>query len=295
MSELMDRLFLGAGAMKAGTTWTYSVLATHPGIWFTPEKEIHYFYAAHVRPDVLSEERRIDNVRRKLIGIDPAQSRAAAVRERLRWAASYLDGPLDEYWYRALFMGRPAGAWAADFSNLYALLPAEAWGRIAARTGRLRVLYTMREPVARLWSHLKFHLAITGQAEAVSDWDHDRLERFARQDFIWENAEYGAAVRRMRAGLPEGALMVSFHEEMHGDPAAGLARIERFLDLPPHAYPPALLSRRVNATAPTPVPGWFRERFAGDARRIAEELAELGLALPEAWAAAARGAVPAEP
>jgi hypothetical protein len=40
---MIENLFLSVGAMKAGTTWLYEQLKDHPEIYFTPEKEIHYF------------------------------------------------------------------------------------------------------------------------------------------------------------------------------------------------------------------------------------------------------------
>ena len=291
--HLVDRLFIGAGAMKAGTTWLYTVLERHPEIYFSLEKEIHYFYAVYVRHDVLSEAKRLENVRRRHLFIDPEKSRAAAVRDRLRWAASYLDGPVDDHWYRGLFSLKRGQRWAADFSNLYALLPAEAWPRIAGRVGDLRVLYTMREPVGRLWSHLKFHLKVAGETEALEAWGPDRLERYVRQEFIWENAEYGAAIRRMRAGLTEAALHVAFYEEVHAAPRASLAGVERFLGIPPHNYPDGLLARRINATEPRPVPAWFRERMEPDALRITEEVRAEGFTPPASWTEREGTALPA--
>lgn len=285
---LIDRLFLGAGAMKAGTTWLYSVLDRHPGIHFTPEKEIHYFYARHVKPDILSDRARLENVKRKYLGFEPAVAHSGMVRNRLRWAANYLDGPVDDHWYRGLFALRRGEAWCADFSNLYALLPERAWSRIAALAGELRVIYTMRDPVERLWSHVKFHLKVTGQDGALDRWSPREVDRFLRQPFIWDNAEYGAAVRRMRAGLPDpDALLLVFHEDLHADERGGLARIEAHLGLPPHDFPPSLLGRRVNATQPKPVPDWFRALVAGDAARIGGELRDLGLSPPASWNAGA--------
>ena len=35
--------FIGIGAPRAGTTWLYSILKTHPDIWLPPLKELHYF------------------------------------------------------------------------------------------------------------------------------------------------------------------------------------------------------------------------------------------------------------
>ena len=281
--ELIDRLFLGAGAMKAGTTWLYQVLDRHPGLHFTPEKEIHYFYAAAVRPGVLSDRIRLANVRDKYLRIDPEKSAPFAVRQRLRWSAAYLDGPVDDYWYRQLFAARPPGAWACDFSNYYALLPVDAWRRIAARTGELRVLYTLRDPLKRLWSHVKFHLAVTGQTEALDRWGPDRMRAFARQDFLWENAEYGAAVRRMRAALPPDALRFAWHEEIHADERGFLAGLERFLGLAPHAYPDRLLARKVNTTEDRGMPDWFPGLFAADVARIIAELEGEGLTIPDGW------------
>ena len=291
---LIDRLFIGAGAMKAGTTWLYAVLSRHPEIHFSPEKEIHYFYAAHVRPEVLSERNRLENARRKYLGIDPDRSRAAAVRDRLRWAANYLDGPVDDHWYRNLFCLRRNQRWVADFSNLYAHLPEEAWRRIADRAGEVRVVYTMRDPVERLWSHAKFHLKITGNEDRLDRWARTEMTEFVRQPFIWENAEYGAAIARMRSGLPDGALQVLFYENIHAEPAASVAGPERFLSIPAHKYPEDLLTRRVNATDARPVPGEFRDAVARDCARIVSEVCDAGFVPPSSWGHGAKQvAVPA--
>lgn len=283
---LIDRLFIGAGAMKAGTTWTYQVLDRHPDIFFSFEKEIHYFYAAYVDRDVLSDRNRLANVRDKYLRIDPDRMHASGVRNKLHWASNYLDTPVDDIWYRNLFVLRRHEAWAADFSNLYALLPADAWRRIAARVGELRVLYTMRHPLRRLWSHVKFHLQVTGRSEDLDRWGPDEFRRFARKPFIWDNAEYGRALRRMREGLPEDVLMPVFYEDIHSDRRAFLGRVEGFLGLGAHEYPPQFIDRQVNATAPRPMPGFFADLFAEDLDRIAGEVAAEGLVLPESWSKA---------
>jgi hypothetical protein len=206
-----------------------------------------------------------------------------AIRNKLRWAANYLDGPVDDAWYRNLFMLRGQQTYAADFSNLYALLPADAWARINGRIGRLRVLYTMRDPVQRLWSHTKFHLKVSGQSDALDTWKAKDVAQFIRQPFIWENAEYGQAIRHMRNGLPHEALKFAWHEEIHQDECSFLAEIESFLEIGPHSYPEDRLHRKVNATAPRPVPEFFVDIVAKDVERIIQELTDLGLSPPASW------------
>ena len=39
----VENLFLSVGAMKAGTTFLFNALSRHPELYFTPEKELHYF------------------------------------------------------------------------------------------------------------------------------------------------------------------------------------------------------------------------------------------------------------
>ncbi|MBR9763633.1 MAG: sulfotransferase [Rhodobacteraceae bacterium] len=282
--SLFGHLFLSAGAMKAGTTWLYSVLERHPQLHFTPEKELHYFYHRYVDDRQLADPVRLRLAKdRYLEGFDPERANPERVRHNLHWVAAYLSRPVDDLWYRGLFT-RPRGElYACDFSNLYAHLPQHAWPRIRASCSRLRVLYTMRHPVRRLWSHVKFHLQVTGQIERLQDWSPPQLEAFMRRDFIWSNAEYGAALRRMRAGLPQGDLLPLFYEEMRAEPRAMLHRIEDFLGLDHVDYPDALVNRQVNASASIPMPGFFPELVASDVARIISEVEACGLTVPESW------------
>ena len=65
MSErVIENFFVCVGAQKAGTTWLARVLATHPDLFLTPVKEIHYF--DHVRgiTEHLSDKKRQSRYRK---------------------------------------------------------------------------------------------------------------------------------------------------------------------------------------------------------------------------------------
>ncbi|WP_010139214.1 sulfotransferase family protein [Oceanicola sp. S124] len=281
---LFGPLFLSVGAMKAGTTWLYSVLERHPQLHFTPEKELHYFYHRYVDDRQLADPVRLRLAKeRYLEKFDPDRANPERVRHNLHWVAAYLSRPVDDLWYRGLFTRPPGALYACDFSNLYAHLPQEAWPRIRASSDRLRVIYTMRHPVRRLWSHVKFHLQITGQLERLRDWTPQQVDTFLRRDFIWSNAEYGAALRRLRAGLPEDSLMPLFYEDIRNDPRGVLRRIERFLGVDPIDYPEAQVNRQVNASAAIPMPDFFSDLVAEDVARITSEVEACGLQVPASW------------
>lgn len=283
--KIFGKLFLSIGAMKAGTTWLYAVMSRNPALHFTLEKEIHYFYHKYVNDRHLSEPRRLQSARdRYLFRFDPAKSNIDRIRGNLHWVANYLNRPVDDFWYRNLFDLRGPQEWACDFSNLHAFVPGPAWQQIAASSNELRVLYTMRHPIKRLWSHTKFHLQMTNGLHHLDEWGPKDFERFVRQPHIWDNAEYGAVLRRMREGLTSEQRKVIFFEDLHADQRGTLAEIETFLGVTPFNYPQAVLDHTSNESVRKPMPDFFPGLFSADMDRICGEIEAEGYTLPDAWA-----------
>lgn len=281
--KTFDHLFLGVGAMKAGTTWIYDAMHRHPGIHFCREKEIHYFYARHINPAILSDKARMRRARAYL-AFDPEVSARPVLQKRVRWTANWLDGPIDDDWFNALFHQRGEARWIAEFSNLTALLPADAWADLQARTETLRVIYTLREPMDRLWSHVRFHLKMQKAIDKLDDWSLDEIEDHIRNggDYL-QHSDYVAAITRMRQALPGDSLRVDFFDRIPADPHGFIADIERFLDLPHHELPEDIVSRVVNPSPPRMMPEGLARRFADDVAIQLEGLRDLGLTPPRSW------------
>jgi hypothetical protein len=285
---LFGNLFLSVGAMKAGTTWLYALLSRHPELHFTPEKEIHYFYHRYVNENQLNAARRLKEARhRYLLRFDPETANIDQIRRNLRWVSAYLDSPVDDFWYRNLFQLYGRQRYACDFSNLNAHLPAEVWPKIAANCDTLKVLYTMRDPVKRLWSHTKFHLQVIGQLENLESWGPKDFQKFLRQPHIWDNAEYGQILRNLKTGLPRDSLKVIFYEDIHADQRQALAGVEDFLGIAHQAYPEPLLQKRFTESVKHEMPEFFPGLVADDVARIRAEIEAEGYELPTEWTAAA--------
>ena len=77
----MEKLFLSIGAMKAGTTWLYSLLERHPQINFTPEKEIHFLAHNYLDKKYLTEDHRRHRAQTRLhnIGTSDLNARNSSV------------------------------------------------------------------------------------------------------------------------------------------------------------------------------------------------------------------------
>ncbi|QXT39517.1 sulfotransferase [Gymnodinialimonas ceratoperidinii] len=278
-----DHLLLGVGAMKAGTTWMYDALNRHPDIHFCREKEVHYLYARHVNASILSDAARMRRAQGYL-RFDPEASALPVLQKRVAWTARWLDGAVDDTWFKNLYRDRGAARWIADFSNMNALVPEEGWAALHARTRKLRVLYTLRDPLDRLWSHVRFHLKVQGASEKLNVWSLDELERHIRHDVDYlAHNDYVAAIERMRAALPRDCLRIDVFDRIRAEPRAFIADIERFLELPAVDLPDRITSRVVNPSPPRPLPEGLAARFAEDVARQIDGLKSLGVAVPETW------------
>ena len=284
VNKTFSNLLLSVGAMKAGTTWLYAVLSRNPALHFAMEKEIHYFYHKYVNPNFLSDQRRLNEAKKRyILRFDPEKTNIDAVRQNLHWVSAYLDRPIGDFWFRNLFQLRKHHKYACDFSNLNSQLPEEVWPEIEAQCDNLRVLYTMRDPVKRLWSHAKFQLQLDGKVDKLESWGPDEFRAFVKQDHLWKNAEYGKALRAFKGGLKPGTLKALFYEDIHADQRGSLREIEEFLDLPAFNYPQNLLDRRFTESVKVEMPSFFPELFADDIARIKAEVEAEGYTLPESW------------
>lgn len=279
---VFDHLLLSVGAMKAGTTWLYDVFNRHPDVHFSHEKEIHYFYAQALRPGLLSDRARMRRAKGYL-AFDPEVSAARVLQRRVRWTANWLNGPVDDAWFNGLFLHKGQARWVADFSNLNALLPAETWREIHARTRKLRVIYTLREPMDRLWSHVRFHLKMQGKSQLLDAFSVDDLFAHIQEGDYLEHTDYVAAITRMRDGLPEDCFRVDFFDRISGDPRGFVADIEGFVGLNPQTLPDDIVSRVVNPSPPRPLPEGLAERLHPFMQGQRDGLRRLGLTLPESW------------
>jgi hypothetical protein len=128
--------FLCIGAHKAGTTWLYQQLDSHPDFWMPPVKELHYF-------DQLSRVPRTPPRCR--------DERDLRFLERLKGLSAEQGMNLDNY--SRLFEPK-ASLLSGDISPNYSTLSDEVIRRVVRYFPNLKVIFLARDPVERVWSHL---------------------------------------------------------------------------------------------------------------------------------------------
>jgi len=147
--------FLCIGMAKAGTGWLYDQTQYHPDFWMPWLKEVAYLK----RPENLVGRARavLARVERKKRKNKPTSARSRPMDdpqlEFLRDAVALADAPMDIARYAALFRHK-GGLLSGDITPAYSDLPESTIALLATCLPELRVLFLVREPVERLWSHL---------------------------------------------------------------------------------------------------------------------------------------------
>ncbi|MEN9666408.1 MAG: hypothetical protein RLZZ326_2771 [Planctomycetota bacterium] len=289
---------LGIGSTKAGTTWLYRQLCRHPGIWMTPNKEISYFSATHpagagrdnpryrLAHDLLRFGWHRDLVRFLL------RLRSLDDWEHVRWWVRFYCGRRDDRWHRSLFARAPQGTLAGEFTPRYESCGDEDIRHMHAIAPHAKLLFMIREPVARFWSHFQMNRA---RGLAPGDVIAEGLDLLLRPDGK-ARLQYRETLRNYTRFFRAEQILVIFYDAIRHDPQQLLTEVFEFLEIPCRDYSPAELAERVNeGTAPLPTPESLRriavEKYRDDVQTLAQALGgfaadwldEMNLAsLPEA-------------
>jgi hypothetical protein len=226
------------GATKAGTSWLYDYLTGHQECHMRSIKELHYFdtlEGGYFRYQIRRQQQAAAKLREQMLNAKAPRVPhiTSKLRDVLDWHNVLESKSEDTAGYLSYLMdGRENHALVADITPSYALLPVERLQRMASLSPDTRFLYLMRDPVARLWSHVRMVARrASDAADAVPEACYATLERVLNgaQSGMTERGDYAGALGRLTAAIAPAKLMVMFMEDMLTP--AGLSRLCRFLGI----------------------------------------------------------------
>ena len=276
----MNKLLLCVGAAKTGTTWLYRNLAANPAVHFSPEKELNYHFSRHGWFNRLTDEireRKIADFIRKT----PAD--APDFEETREWYRGFAENPVDDAWYRRMLAGAAGDQWACDFSPSTSLIPPAAWAELAGFAPDLRVIYILREPEERLWSHAKFHAKFIGELDKFRAMSHRAKQKFIDRYSLAFDGDYGDHLGAIYAHVPRERVLVLDFAEIAADPVAVLRRAEGFIGAGETPDPDGKLTRRVNVSEDVPKPDGFGDLHRARFRDQTSKLVDLGVDFARPW------------
>jgi hypothetical protein len=259
--------FLCIGAQKAGTSWLFAQLQSHPDVWMPPVKELQYFNHLYV-----PEHRAWTTWH---IRQGTAQALAYHVGKDgppdfgyVRYLADLASRePFTDDWYLRAF-DRPAaqGKRIGDITPEYSTIPEAGIRHLRRLLGAVRIIYLIREPVGRALSQLRMNVGRRGQGGlSTAEW----LDMADQWD-IANRGDYQTYVPRWKAHFAEADLLFLPYGRIAADPAGLMREVEGFLGLKPHDYP--RIGERVHPSKRLSIPGAVVQHLEG---RFAEQAAFL--------------------
>jgi hypothetical protein len=130
-------------------------------------------------------------------------------------------------WYRALFAGASAQQICGEASTAYSRWPhtADAAGRIASVLPRARLVYILRHPIDRAYSHYAHDMR-----EGVTMSFEESLEK---SSLYLDGSRYMDQLDRYLPVFGRERVLCLLTEDLHADPGAVLERMQRFLGVEP--------------------------------------------------------------
>ena len=282
----MSVLFFCVGATKAGTSWLYTQLAAHPECHFRAIKELHYFDA--LEDDALEQE--LDKHRRQHARIlakvaaqggDPGPRQSRRLRDISAWINVLERGAEDRDAYLDYLRDGAGDAKViGDITPAYCVLTAARLRVMSDLAPNVRFSMLLRDPVERLWSHVRM---IAARRDRNGQATSERCARIlnktfkGKEDDIAKRSDYAGALERLAAAVPSGKVLVDVFEDMVT--GEGFARICNFLGIraiepspvPVHAGQPLPMSPEQRRAAAQ----WLAPQYEASARVLGR--------MPEAW------------
>jgi len=198
--------FFVVGSMKCGTTSLWAHLRKHPQVFLPDLKEPHFFV-----------------------------SKVSKDREGLK--AEHFQYPENQDNYLALYRNAKGIAAVGDATPVY-MYDEKAVDRIRAVCPRARIIFILRDPVARAHSHYLMnrrdgHESCGTFAEAIAA---DRIDRnvgfFGRHLYV-EMGLYYEPVKRYIDAFGRGQVLVILLDDLLKDPEGTMLKVTRHLGIDP--------------------------------------------------------------
>jgi hypothetical protein len=242
--------FICIGQPKAATGWLYDQLQFHPDFWMPPIKEIGYLQ--HEVGKLSSSGKRLRRLKRNEANggddappdgeaISESASRADLDRRRntadrdmqfLKMAKRLRGEERDLARYKELFA--PKGELlSGDITPGYGRLDADLVAQVAEEMPQTKILFLVRDPVARAWSAISM-------ANRGRGFDHAVLEdRNAFRTFVEENRRINDASRasviaeRWRSAAPALPFRIVLFDDISEKPDEVLGGILAYVGADP--------------------------------------------------------------
>lgn len=274
-----------AGAVKAGTSWLYEYLRGHPETYLRSIKEMQFFN----KLDEGALGARVRRMEKEIVGMQQDLGSGKArfpdwvlqqIADRVEYCKVLTAADPVAAYLRYLTAGAAGRRLVGEMTPEYGLLPVARMRDLQRLAADVRWVFVMRDPVERLWSHVRMlvkRAVVAPEAFAVACAAKFDDVLAGRAPDVTQRGDYAAIHARLVEAVPQEKRLVMTYEGMITP--RGVTRVTGFLGLSDH---PAPLQKRVHAGTPVDMPQALRQR-ARDWLRPQYAFVAATLGLPQDW------------
>lgn len=224
-------MFLGVGAQKSGTTWLSGYLASHPEVYMSALKEMHFWgnRTSTAQWPTSAFEKRLQRLQSGGSKSLSTFNHISALQDRLA-----MGGDIEQY--AAYFNERVEKQQAfGEISPAYCKLDEDELLLVRNHFPDIKIILLLRNPVDRLWSQIRF----SEEADTLDEME-EKIDGAFQKTVYLERSDYVTTIRRLRSVFPHENIYFEFFEQLFQQKAVD--GICRFLGV--DLYPGAFTKKR---------------------------------------------------
>ncbi|MCP4456766.1 MAG: sulfotransferase [Cytophagales bacterium] len=200
--------FLGIGAQKSATRWLYNQLKRHPDVYLTPIKELHYFDRI-MKANQYKDRYDLD------VWKNNFHKMSFARFLNLRWQYKFFYGEYSDDWYTSLF-NRAGKRKAGEITPEYSILRKEDIEVVRGINPEMRIVYLLRDPVSRAWSH--FRMQVRRGGLRYKDMHEDDVFKLIGSANYFIKGNYLDNLKRWYSVFDRQQIFIGYLEEVKENP-----------------------------------------------------------------------------
>lgn len=323
----MKKFLVLLGMPRCATSWLNTQILNQSGVASIPRKEIHYFVRQYGESNRLSDrnrmaqfqewfsKRNIDREKGKNTGASPVRAgrvemgelaamnpdpdglwakggrhrrNYVQIKRGVNWYLKYVNGPVNDDWYRGLHSAAKDEDWCVDFSASNGLVNDAGFAAMAGFAETTKAILILRHPLDRLWSHVRLVAEKSGQvAEAgpVTKWKKAKVKQFVEDRHLLDRSLYGPVVKgTLTHFAPENRMIVNY-EDIAVNPRGIVEEISQFLGTKAKPKALAKLEPREGAVKGARTEHPALAQFAAPCLTQLREVSALGVDIVDPWIA----------
>ena len=218
--------FLCIGAQKAGTTWLYSNLETHPEVWMPPVKEMHYFNRV-IPNERLSGKWDLPHphgiVKRYFYNANTGRLR------NIKWLREYYKYGESREWYLGLFGDKYThGKISGDITPAYSTLDDNGVQYAKDVLGSdTPILLILRNPIERSWSAAKMMFRYLNKEYSSNN--YEEIRKYLEDPNVTLRSDYANIIRLWQKYFMQVSILT--YDELCREPMGFLSKISAVINI----------------------------------------------------------------